>query len=171
MADPRLTRLLDQLRATRFADLKGARISLSIPVGERLLTEIVSGAIPASAPVRDLSIKARPGNLLQVKARVAKFDFLPAITVTLEIDQQPRLPDTPLGLRVRSFPGMTAMANSLLAPGALPRGVRLDGDRLSVDMRQLLEAGGYADLAPLVERIHVATDDGRLIVELDARVP
>ena len=165
-----LARALEQLRASRFADLKGARVSLSIPVSQRLLNELVTAAIPASAPVRELTVTPRGSNVLDVRARVSKLDFLPPIKVALEIEQQPRLPDTPLGLRLRSFPGLTAIAGSLLSPTALPRGVRLDGDRLFVDVRQLLEGAGYGDLVPLIDRLHVATDEGRLIVDIDARV-
>lgn len=170
MADPRLTRILEQLRASGFADVKGARISLAIPIGERLLNEIVAASLPPSLPLRDLTVRPRPGNHLQVKARVAKFDFLPPVSVTLEIDQQPRLPDVPLGLRLRSFPGLTSLAGSFLSPDKLPRGVRLEGDRLFVDVRELLDRAGHGDLAPLVERLHVASEEGRLVVEVDARV-
>jgi hypothetical protein len=168
--DPRLLRALEQLRASQFADLKGTRLSLSIPIAERLLNEIVTASIPPSAPVRDVSIRARPSNSIEVRARVARLDFLPPVKLTMDIDQQPRLPDTPLGFRLRSFPGFTAMAGSLLSPGALPPGVRLDGERLTVDVRQMLESAGYADLVSLIERLHVSTDEGRLIVEVEARV-
>jgi hypothetical protein len=170
MADSPLTRALEQLRRSRFADLRGARVSVSIPIAQRLLNELVIAALPPAAPVRDLTVTPRPSNLIDVRARVAKLDFLPPIKVTLEIEQQPRLPDTPLGLRLRSFPGLTALAGSLLSPTALPPGVRLDGDHLFVDVRQLLERAGYGDLVPLIERLHVASDEGRLIVEADARV-
>lgn len=170
MADPRLTRVLEQLRASRFADVKGARLSLSIPIGERLLNEIVAASLPPSLPVRDVSVRPRPANTIQLKVPVPKLDFLPPVTVTLEIDQQPRLPDTPLGLRVRSFPGLTSIASSFLAPDKLPPGVRLQGDRLFVDLRELLDRAGYGDVVPLIERLQIASEDGRLLVEVDARV-
>ncbi len=55
-------------------------------------------------------------------------------------------------------------------PEPLPPGIRLEGDRLFVDLRQLLERAGYGDLVPLIERLHLATDEGRLLVEVEARV-
>jgi hypothetical protein len=170
MLDPRLRRALDQLRASQFADIRGSRLSVSIPLAERLLNELVAASLPPSAPVRELTIRPRPSNSLQIRARVSKLDFLPPLSVTLDIDQQPRLPDTPLGLRLRTFPGLAAIAGPLLSPKALPPGVRLDGDRVLVDFRQLLERAGYADLVPLIERVHVASEEGRLVLQLDARV-
>jgi hypothetical protein len=168
--DPRLQQALEQLRATRFAEIKGARLSVSIPVAERLLNELVAAALPPSLPVRDLTLKPRASNTLQVRARLAKLDFLPPVTLTLDIDQQPRLLDTPLGLRLRTFPGLAAIAGPLLSQRALPPGIRLEGDRLFIDLRELLERAGYGDIVPLIERVHLATDEGWLRVEVDARV-
>jgi hypothetical protein len=170
LLDPSLQRALEQLRATRFAEIRGARLSLSIPVAERLLNELVAAALPPSLPVRDVTVRPRASNTLQVRARVAKLDFLPPVTLTLDIDQQPRLPDTPLGLRLRTVPGLAALAGPLLSQKALPPGIRLEGDRLFVDVAQLLERAGFGDLVPLIERLHLATDEGRLLVEVDARV-
>ena len=169
MPDP-LRQVLEQLRAARFAEIRGARLSVSIPIGERLLNELVTAALPASLPVRDLAVRPRASNTLQVRARVAKLDFLPPVTLTFDIDQQPRLPDTPLGLRLRTFPGLTAIAGPLLSQKTLPPGIRLDGDRLFVDLGPLLERAGYGDVVPLIERLHLATEEGRLLVEADARV-
>ena len=126
--------------------------------------------LPPNLPVRDVTIRPRASNTLQVRARVGKLDFLPPVTLTFDIDQQPRLPDTPLGLRLRTLPGLAALAGPLLAQKSLPPGLRLDGDRLFVDVAQLLERAGLADLVPLIERLHVATDEGRVLVEVDARV-
>jgi hypothetical protein len=60
--DPRLLRIVEQLRASRFADLKGARASLSFPVPERLLNEFVSALLPPSAPVRDVTVRPQAAN-------------------------------------------------------------------------------------------------------------
>ena len=120
--------------------------------------------------MRDVTIRPRASNTLQVRARVAKLDFLPPVTLTLDIDQQPRLPDTPLGLRLRTFPGLTAIAGPLLSQKPLPPGMRLEGDRVFVDLRCCSSGQGIGDLVPLIERLHLATEEGRLLVEVDARV-
>ena len=170
MPGPALQRALEQLRATRFAEIKGARLSLSIPIAERLLDELVGAILPPNLPVREVTVRPRASNTLQVRARIAKLDFLPPVTLTFDIDQQPRVPDTPLGLRLRTVPGLAALAGPILVQKALPPGFRLDGDRLFIDVAQLLERAGLADLVPLIERLHVATEEGQLLVEIDARV-
>ena len=168
MSDPRLVRIFEQLRASRFADLAGARVSASIPVSERLLNELVASAIPPSVPVRDVTIQPRRGDRFSVRARLARVDFLPPINITVAIERQPELPDSPLVLRLTAFPGLIIGAAFPIA-SKLPPGIRMDKDRVLVDLKTLAESQGYADLLTLVEKVRLTTDEGRLIVELEAR--
>lgn len=169
MPDPRLLRILDQLRASRFADVKGARFTALIPVGERLLNEIVQAVLPPGAPVKDLHIRPQAGNRLAVRARASRLEFLPPVTIALQIEQQPQLPDTPLVLRILSLPGLLSMAGSMLSANSLPPGIRLDRDRVVVDVGQLLERNGLGEVIACIERLHVATEDGRLVLDVDLR--
>jgi len=81
---PALQRAIEQLRATRFAELTGARLSLSVPVGERLLNELAAAVLPPNLPVRDVTIRPRPANTLQVRARVANDPRIAALRATLK---------------------------------------------------------------------------------------
>ena len=170
MLDPRLLAILEQLRASRFAGIQGTRASVSIPVGERLLNELVTTMMPASAPVRDLQIRPQADNRLAVRARASRLEFLPPVTISLQIEQQPQLPDTPLVIRILSLPGLLSIASSLLSPASLPPGIRLDRDRVLVDVRQLLESKGFGEVVPLIERLHVASEEGRLRLDVDLKV-
>jgi hypothetical protein len=170
VTDPRLVRILEQVRASRFADLTGARVSASIPVSERLLNELVGSLMPPSGPLRDVTIHPQAGDRFSVRARLARVDFLPPINLTVAIERQPELPDTPLVLRLGSFPGLVAMIGAAFPIASkLPPGIRMDKDRVLVDLKTLAEREGYADLLPLIEKIRLKTDEGRLIVEVDAR--
>ena len=57
----------------------------------------------------------------------------------------------------------------LLSPSSLPPGIRLERDRVLVDVRQLLELKGFGEVVPLIERLHVASEEGRLDVEMKVR--
>jgi hypothetical protein len=168
--DPRLLAILEQLRATRFAAIQGTRVSLSIPVPEALLNELITALIPASAPVRDLQVRPQADNRLAVRARASRLEFLPPVTISLRIEEQPQLPHTPLVIRILSLPGLLSMASSLLSPSSLPPGIRLDRDRVLVDVRQLLELKGFGEIVPLIERLHVASEEGRLRLDIDLKV-
>jgi len=168
--DPRLLHLLEQLRASRFAEMKGAHLSLAIPIPERLLNELIATALPPAAAVRELHVRPQAANRLAVRARAARLDFLPPVTISLQIEQQPQLPDTPLVARILSLPGLLSIAGSLLSPNSLPPGIRLDRDRVLVDVRQLLERKGYGEFVPFIERLHVSSEEGQLLVHAELRV-
>jgi hypothetical protein len=167
--DPRLLGILERLRASRFAEVQGARASLSIPVSEPLLNELIAAALPPAGALRDLHVRPQADNRLAVRARASRLDFLPPVTISLQIEQQPHLPDTPLVIRILSVPGLLSMAGSLLSPSSLPPGIRLDRERVLVDVRQLLERKGLGEIVPLIERLHISSEEGRLVVDVDIR--
>jgi hypothetical protein len=171
MADPRWLRMLEELRASRFAALQGARVFASLPIAERLLNEIAATAIPADAPLRDVRLQPQGANRVRLTAKLARLDFLPAVTVTLEIEQQPDLPDSPLVLKVLSVPGLITRAGMAFSIGALlPPGIRLADQRLYVDIPVLLARCGAAELVRHLERLRVSTEEGRLIVDVSLQV-
>lgn len=171
MANARLLRILEQLRASRFAELQGARVSASIPIPERLLNELVTASLPPGAPVRDVSVHPKAGNRLGVRAKLARADFLPPITLTVEIEQQPQLPDTPLVLRILSLPGLMSLAGAAVSfTSVLPPGVRMENQRLFVDLRVLLQRHGYDELVALIDGLRLTTEEGKLTADVSLRV-
>jgi hypothetical protein len=168
--DPRLTGMVARLRASGFAEVRGARASLSIPVSEPILNELITAALPAGGPLRDLHVRPLAGNRLAVRARASRLDFLPPLTISLQIEGQPRLPDTPLVVRILSMPGLLSVAGSMLSAGSLPPGIRLERERVLVDVRQLLEGRGFGEIVPLIERLQVSSEEGRLLVEVEIQV-
>ena len=162
-----LRRLLEQLRAARFAELTGARAAASIPISERLLNELIAASMPPSAPVRDVSVQLIPGNRLRARARLRRIDFLPPIALSLEIERQPEPPASPLVLRILSLPRLFSLAGAALAwTSALPPGVTLADERLYVDIWQLLEHQGYGEVLAYVQRLRIGTEEGRLTVDI-----
>jgi hypothetical protein len=168
--DARLIGILDRLRASGFAEVKGARASLSIPVSEAMLNELITAALPAGGPLRDLHVRPQAGNRLAVRARASRLDFLPPMTISLQIEGQPLLPDTPLVVRILSMPGLLSVAGSMLSPNSLPPGIRMERERVLVDVRQLLEAKGFGEIVPLIERLQVSSEEGRLLIDVDIQV-
>jgi hypothetical protein len=171
MQDPRVAALLERLRASRFAELEGARATLSLPIPESLVNEAVATFVPPSMPIRGLRIQLHAANRLTVTGRVAVSAWLPEIpvNVTLDIERQPRLPDTPLVLRMS--PGLVSMVGSLFSSRVtLPPGVRLEGERVLIDVRALLESRGFGEALFYVDDLSVTTEDRLLMVSGSARV-
>lgn len=167
MTNPRLLAILDHLRASRLADLKGSRVSVRLPISERLLNEVVAAVIPATAPVRFVELHPAAGNRIAVRIKLTRPDFLPPITVTAEIAEQPAWPDGPLVLRMLSLPGLISMAGAALPVASrLPPGVRLQDQRVLIDLPAIMEAQGLGEWVSFVESVTVQTEDGRLTLHL-----
>jgi hypothetical protein len=162
-----LSRVLVELRATRFAALAGARVSATIPIAEALVNDLVAASLPADAQVRAVRVEPRPSNRLRVSARLTRAEFLPPISLTLEIEQQPVLPHSPLVLRVLSLPALMSLAGAALSSSArLPPGITIHGQRVEVDIAMLLERAGLGEVVPCVESLQVTTTPGVLVLEV-----
>jgi hypothetical protein len=169
MTNAKIVGLLQQLRASRFRDLVGARFTADVPVSEGFLNELIATSLPPTAPVRSIAI--HPGQANQVAVRmVPKAAFMPAVTLKLAIEQQPQPPDSAvLTLRMVTLGGLFGIASGLIA-GFFPPGVALQGDRILVDLRMLAAAHGAAEAFEYLTALRVETEAGRVILHLDATV-
>ena len=166
-----LLAILQQLRASRLADLKGTHVSVRVPISERLLNDVLAAVIPETAPVRFVQLHPGGGNRIAVRVKLARPDFLPPITVTADIVEQPAWPDGPLVLRMLSLPGLISMAGAALPVASrLPPGVRLQDQRVLIDLPVIMEAQGLGEWAPFVESVTVQSEEGRLILDVTAKV-
>lgn len=169
--DPRADALLTRLRAGRFSDFRGARADITLPMADRLLNELIAAAIPPGAPVRDVELTSRDGNRIRVRFKVAAAAFLPPLNVTLLIEQQPRLPESPTLVLKLEAGGLLSMAGSALRfLDALPPGLRVVGDRIHVDLASLLAARGLGELLDYAEAVEVTTVPGAVVVAVRAGV-
>ena len=163
--------LLHEQQRSQFADLGGARLTLHLPISDRLLSASVAGALPASAPIRTVDIEALDDGQFAVKVRMKKPALLPPIRLRLRIEEQPRLPDSPvLTLRFASG-GLSALAAPLLRQMAsLPKGMSLEGDRLRIRLDVLAAQYGVDDVLPFLRSLTISTEPGRFVIALDAGV-
>ena len=166
-----LTALLLNLRDAGFRDLAGTRISGSIPVSERLLNQLVAATMPKNLPVREVTVRPEPGNRFSVRI-APRAAFLPQLTVKLEIEKQAQFPTSPeIVLRMATMGGLLGLAGAAFPIASmLPPGVRLEGERIVVDLRELARREGVADLLELVRELEISTEEGRVRVFVDTSV-
>ena len=168
--DPGLRALIDRQQAAGFPGLAGSEMHATIKISAQLLNEAVSGFLAAkAAPIRSVTVFPHVGNRIDVRVETAK-PFIPAITLTLVVDRQPQLPADPvLVLRFTGAAAMLRLAGPMLS-GFLPPGIRLDGDRLLVDLRAVLQPYDPGGLLAFAREIEVATLDGALVLFIHAGV-
>jgi hypothetical protein len=167
-----LLTLLREQQAAGFPDIAGANGFVILPVSDRLLSRVIAARLPPSVPVSDLEIRADEGNQLVVRARLTRAAFLPPVKVRLVIEKQPQLPASPILVLRLVSEGLAALAGTVLKfVEVLPRGIRLDGDKLSIDLAVLAEQYGAADALAYLTDLEIATSAGRVVLTARAAVP
>lgn len=172
--DPRIERILAEQQRIRFQGLSGSEFGGTIRISDDLLNQCIAAALPPDLPVRALTVRCREGNWLNARVTLARPSFLPPLTVELAIDRQPTLPHDPvLVLRLTGGAGslMKLFNSPLRRAVSLPPGVQIDGDRVLVDIRAILQERGQAPLLDYVQQMCVATEEAGMAVIVLARVP
>lgn len=170
--DPGLRALIERQQAGGFPGLAGSEMHATIRISAQLLNEAIAGYLGSgSPPIRSLTVSPRVGSRIDVRIDPGR-PFIPTFTVTLVIDRQPQLPADPvLVLRLTGAAAMLRLAGPVVGNLArLPPGVRLDGERLLVDIRTLLQPYDPGRLGELAREIEVATLDGAVVLFVHAAV-
>jgi hypothetical protein len=167
------SQLLADLQSSAFRDIAGSRVSARIPVSRALLNELAAQALRGTTtPVRQLDIRPREGDQLDVIVTVS-WPFVPPLKVAIAVDRQPIFPDSPvLVLRWSLLGGVGAIASRLIgAFHRLPAGVRLDGDRLELDIAALAARSPAAPLLRYMRTLELHTVADRAVIVVDLEVP
>jgi hypothetical protein len=152
-------------------DFAGSEATLTIPISDRLLTEIIGASLPPGAPVRDVQVRAEDGDRIGLKVTLAKPSFLPAIPIALVIHEQPAPPEhAVLTLRISQSAALVAMAERALSHAPLPAGVTIAGDLIHVDLQTLLAARNLETVLSYVTHLYVHTRAGAVVLIVHARV-
>lgn len=155
-----------------FADLAGSRVSARIPVSRAFLNRLVADALTdRKTPIRGVDIQPRAGDRFDAVVTVS-WPFVPALTVTFSVDQQPSFPASPvLVLRWSLLGAVGAFASRLIeAFDRLPDGVRLDADRLLLDLPVLAARSPVAMMLPYVKALELHTLDDRAVIDLELAI-
>jgi hypothetical protein len=161
--------LADQERQG-FPDLAGSEGHGVIRVSERVLNAVIAEQLQGSTALRELHVTPHAGNRLGVRVIVAKPSFLPPLSLEVIIDKQPSLPDDPvLGLTLSGMGGLLRFAGSVAGFfTSLPPGVRIEGERVFVDLREVLAPHGLAKSLDYIKEVAVGTEEGRLVIVVAA---
>ena len=164
-----------QLLGPLFGELAGAHLSGEVPLGERLLNRLVADALARKpdGPIESAEIRVAYAEA-SARLRLRRPAFAPKITVTARVERQPELPASPVLVLRWRLPGLGALA-ALAGPvvaifSAAPPGVRVEGDRLFIDLARLLEDRGLRELLEHLVLLHVEPQEGALLVRFEGRV-
>ena len=172
---PPLTDQFRRLLGIDIHELAGATIAGEIPLPAGLINRLIAQQLAQrAAPVTAVNVQPHDGERLTVAIATGS-RLMPGVRIEARIEQQPELPrPAVLGLRW-SVPGMGPLA-LLAAPAlsyfkALPPGIRVDGDRITVDIGELLWSRGFGELLDFITRLRVTTREGVILARFEVKVP
>jgi hypothetical protein len=159
--------LLQRLGVSR-DEIKGLVLQGELPVTDGVLNRLLAEQLAKrETPVAAVRVEGRDHDEADVLL-VARTRLVPPIRMHVKIEQQPDLPRSAvLGLRW-SIPGAGPLA-LLAGPAlaffkALPPGVRMHKDHVTIDLRELLAANGCGELGDYVRRVQLHARAGGFVV-------
>jgi hypothetical protein len=172
-----MTVLSEQLRrhGIEIQELQGAALAGEIPLPVALVNRLAAQRIAAmSGPIGGLTLAARDGQQFTATVALRGQSLIPPLTFALRVVQQPDLPGRPTLVLRWSMPALGILAR-VAAPAltffkTLPRGIRMDGELLTVDLAELLRAQGSEEILAHLTRLEVLTREGAFVVRFDARI-
>jgi len=165
--------ILNDLQRSGLRDVAGAHVFAHVPVSRALVNRLAAEAIDGHRTLKRVDVQPRDGDRFDVTVTLA-WALVPPLTIAVAVDRQPEFPSSPtLVLRWSLAAGLDAIASQFTGAlnDRLPPGVRLDGDRVLIDIRAL--AAGHAPLAqalPHVVSLRLRTAEDRAIVDVEWRV-
>jgi hypothetical protein len=99
--------------------------------------------------------------------------LVPPLNVAVSVAEQPAFPASPvLVFRWSLWGAMGALASRVIAAlDRLPAGIRLDGDRLLVDIPAVAWREPAATLLPFVKKLQLHTIDDRIVLDVELEIP
>ena len=151
----------------------GARASARVPVTREILNRFVADALAGrKSPVRAVDVRPRDGDRFDAVVTVT-WPFVPPLTIAFTIERQPVFPSSPsLVLRWSCLGAVGALASRLVSGlTQLPEGVRLDEDRVVLDLRRLAARSPAAPLFDYIRAAELHTFEQCAVIDVELAIP
>jgi hypothetical protein len=155
------------------AELAGTGLAGEVPVTGTVLNRLIAQWLEGSQlPVTAVQVEPQDGQqfLIRLTLRVR---LAPAVTIAAHIDQQPTFPQDPVLTLRWTLPGLGPLAmivSPIISSFALPPGIRIQADRVTIDVRETLQARGLGEVAEYLEGLQLHTREGAFLVRFSLRV-
>ena len=152
-------------------EIAGSTLAGEIPISDALVNRMLAEKLAQHAQIGSLRIQAQPNDSIGIQV-VPRARLVPPMNIVARIERQPEFPDNPLLLLRWSMPAAGPLA-LFAAPmlsyfKAMPPGIRMDGDRVAVDLRELLRSRGLDDALAFVRKLEVHTRPGGFVLRFEA---
>ena len=164
--------LLAHLQSSGLRDIAGARVSARVPLSSSLINRLVAEALQGTtAPVRAVDVRPSKGDRFELVITLT-WPFVPPLKAVFTVEQQPQFPGAPvlvLGWSLLGAAGAFA-SRVVTALDKLPPGVRLEPNRVLLDIPVLAGGGPAAPVLPYLRSLELHTADDRAVLEIQLAI-
>jgi len=144
-----------------------------IPLSDALVNRVLAERLANHAQVTAVRVQAQQNDTVAIQV-MPRARLMPALNITARIERQPEFPQHPMLLLRWSMPAagpLALFAAPVLAYfKAMPPGIRMDGDRIAVDLRELLHSRGLDDIIAVTRKLEIHTKPGGFAVNFEVRL-
>ncbi len=159
--------LIEQQRATRYADFVGAAVRGRIPIPEAVINDLLSVALIDNSVIHDLHVILHGDQVIEVSMTVHKWIFHKRIVLDLVVEPLVVFAHSPT-IRLwlpQSHHVLRSAAHLLTTVGGwLPRGVRVSGRLLEIDLGEILYDQNLPELVEWLQFMAIEGHRGMLLV-------
>lgn len=168
-----LNHILRERAGIDLREIAGTTLAGEIPISDALVNRLLAQKLAQHPQIAALRVQAEPNDSVSIQL-VPRARLMPALNITARIERQPEWPANPTLLLRWSMPAAGPLAR-FAAPvlayfKALPKGIRMDGDRLAVDLRELLRSRGLDEAIAFVKTLELHTRPGGFVVRVEAAI-
>jgi hypothetical protein len=151
-------------------EFAGANVSGGIPLSDDFVNRLIAGRLANHPQLSAVRVQAQEGDTIAVQV-VPRLRIMPPLRIVARIERQPELPQHPYLLLHWTMPSAGPLA-LFAAPvlsyfKAMPPGIRMDGDRLAIDLRELLRARGLEDVLGFIRALAIHTQPGGFVARFE----
>ncbi len=154
--------IFQRLVQTNFSELPGLTVDASIPVSERLINELVTAAVQGNQSITSCRVSIEPQNRLDLHLKTSIWPW--PLNLKLKLFGSMDFTYSPT---VRAFLEnhvLLAKMGALLK--ALPPGITIFRDQVSMDVEALITDPEQKRLLSLIKTVDIKTETGKLILSV-----
>jgi hypothetical protein len=163
---------LYQILGPNLRDISGSTVTGEVPIADSLINRFIADALAVrQAPVTAVQLESRDEGRLLAHVTLRGPKFIPPVTVAIYVEEQAQFPDTPVVVLRWSLPKLGFLGN-MAAPfisqlKSLPPGVRIEGERVLVDVAEMLRARGLGETVRYIRRLDIGARIGQVVVRFE----
>ena len=161
-----MDKIFQRVIDNNFSDLAGLTADASIPVPEYIVNEIIEATLQGNKKIKNCRVSISGQNKVSVNLQTPL--WLWPINLKLKLERSVDITSSPKIRALLENNVLLGKLGSLFK--ALPNGVNMQDDQITVDIRSFLDTPEQRKMLDLIKSIEVRTESGKVIFDIKIKV-